>query len=390
LRDPSSTSSFDSALAAGAVTRVPVATTTAWARSQEVLGLTIQRRVSRLPAGGLYALLFITLVHLLISHEVVPEPLAAQPLRARVLTLTRTVRPCLIVAGDSRAQVHVRPDVLATHFNLPTGATVNIGMPACGPSAVLAAYRELRDRFAPHPLMILSVSFYCVNDGVQDDLFIRDESVWSMNFAQRIGMLPLERALASVFLPERALLQALTNGRHVPGDRVVKEGGFVAKPAGGADGFSHQAVSEQLQGVAVGWFGTPQIDGFRWHRFVKDLQELRDLGVHVVLLDGPVHPSFWEGIADTPRYAAYKRFRAKLAALGQRLDMPVLEYDGEVLHGLDPDQAYFNLTHLSRTGATRLSEQIAADLRDLIDRGQITPPVENLAGNVSSPSTYSQ
>lgn len=347
----------------------------------------IRRCARHVPMGGVYALLFIPLVHLFIANVLVPHPLAKQPLRSKLLALTEGNRAWLLVAGDSRAQVNVRPDIVSTGLGWPAGSVVNFGMPVCEPSAVLAAYRELGDRFAAKPIMILSVSFFSVNDGVQDDRFIRDESLRSMNLAQRIRMLPLKRALASIFLPEQALMRALTNGRHVPDDKVVPESGFVTKPPGGEKRFSKQAVSRQMDEVNRCWFGTPQIDGVRWRRLVSDLQGLRELGVQVVLLDAPVHPSFWESISDTPRYDVYKRFRSKLVSLGRRLDMPILQYDGEILHGLEPDQAYFNLTHLSRTGATRLSERIAADLMDLIDRGRIAAPVESLAGSASSLST---
>ena len=163
------------------------------------------RRSSRFrwPIGGVYALAFILIAHAVVSLLLVPDPIADQPLRRKVLALTERHRPRMIIAGDSRAQLHVCPDVLAESFGWPASTVVNIGMPLCEVSAVLAVYREFSDRFANNPIMVVSTSIFGVNDGARKKHFIHDETVWSLGVIQRFRLLPPGRAFLATFLPER-------------------------------------------------------------------------------------------------------------------------------------------------------------------------------------------
>ena len=163
----------------------------------------------RWPIGGAYAVAFILIAHAAVSLVLVPDPIADQPLRRKILALTERSRPWMIIAGDSRAQVHVRPDVLAESFGWPESAIVNIGMPVCEVSSVLAAYREFSDRFAHNPIMLVSTSIFGVNDGAREEHFIHDETVWSLSVVQRFRLLPPGRALLATFLPERGLLRQI-------------------------------------------------------------------------------------------------------------------------------------------------------------------------------------
>ena len=335
------------------------------------------RRSSRFrwPIGGAYAVAFILIAHTTVSLVLVPDPIADQPLRRKVLALTERHRPRMIIAGDSRAQVHVRPDVLAESFGWPDSAVVNIGMPIREVSSVLAAYREFSDRFAANPIMLVSVSVFSVNDGAGGN-FIHDELIWSLNLLERFRLLPPGRAFLATFLPERALVRRLVRGRHIDEDTVVPEFGFVGKSAGGTVRFSHDSVRRQMTGVQRGWFGDAQIDAIRWNRFETDLESLTEEGVQVVLLDSPVHPAFWEAIAGTPLLDVYRRFRKKIRDVGRRLHIPVLQYNSKWLGDADANAMFFNLTHLSRLGATKLSDQLARDLRKLVVAGALTVPTD--------------
>lgn len=333
------------------------------------------RRSSRFrwPIGGAYAVAFILIAHAAVSLVLVPDPIADQPLRRKVLALTERHRPRMIIAGDSRAQVHVRPDVLAESFGWPESAIVNIGMPVCEVSAVLAAYREFSDRFAHNPIMLVSISVFSVNDGAGGN-FIHDEMIWSLNPLERFLLLPPGRAFLATFLPERGLVRQLVRGRRIDEDTVVPEFGFVGKSGGGAVRFSQEAVRRQMSGVQRGWFGDAQIDAIRWNRFETDLESLTEEGVQVVLLDSPVHPAFWEAIAGTPLLDVYRRFRKKVRDVGLRLHIPVLQYNSRGLGDADANAMFFNLTHLSRLGATWLSDQLGHDLQELIAAGALTAP----------------
>lgn len=328
----------------------------------------------RWPIGGAYAVAFILIAHAVVSLVLVPDPIADQPLRRKVLALTEQHRPRMIIAGDSRAQVHVRPDVLAASFGWPDSAVVNIGMPLCEVSAVLAAYREFSDRFSVNPIMVVSISVFGVNDGARKEHFIHDETIWSLSVVQRFRLLPPGRALLATFLPERGLVRRLVRGRHIDKDTVVPEFGFVGKSGGGAVRFTHDSVRSQMSDVQHGWFGNAQIDAIRWTRFVSDLEGLIDEGVQLVLLDSPVHPAFWEAIRDTPQLDVYRRYREKIRDVGQRLRIPVLQYSATSVGDADPNAMFYDVTHLSRLGATRFSDRLARDLRKLLVAGALTAP----------------
>ncbi|MCH9035464.1 MAG: hypothetical protein IID42_13335 [Planctomycetes bacterium] len=336
------------------------------------------RRSSRYrwPIGGAYAVAFILIAHTTVSLVLVPDPIADQPLRRKVLALTERHRPRMIIAGDSRAQLHVRPDVLAESFGWPDSAVVNIGMPLCEVSAVLAVYREFSDRFAHNPIMVVSISLFGVNDGARKKHFIHDETVWSLSVFQRFRLLPPGRAFLATFLPERGLVRQLVRGRHIDENTVVPEFGFVGKSGGGAVRFSHDSVRSQMIDVQQGWFGEAQIDGIRWKRFVSDLESLIDEGVQLVLLDSPVHPAFWEAIRETPQFEVYRRYQKKIRDVGQRLRIPVLQYSSTSFGDADPNAMFYDITHLSRLGATRLSDRLARDLRKLVVAGALTAPAD--------------
>ncbi|MCH8147023.1 MAG: hypothetical protein IH987_03395 [Planctomycetes bacterium] len=317
---------------------------------------------------------FVLIAHAAFSLLLAPDPIADQPLRRKVLALTEPYRPRMIIAGDSRAELHVRPDVLAESLGWPASAVVNIGMPLCEVSAVLAAYREFSDRFSPHPIMVVSVSVFSVNDGAITEHYIHDETVWSLSVVERFRLLPPSRAFLATFLPERGLVRQLVRGRHIHEDTVMPEFGFVGKSGGDANRFSHDAVRAQMSDVQRGWFGEAQIDAIRWKRFVSDIESLIDESVQLVLLDSPVHPAFWEAIAETPQLYVYQRFREKIRDVGRRLHIPVLQYSHTSLGDADPDAMFYDVTHLSRLGAGRFSEQLARDLRKLVVAGILEAP----------------
>ena len=321
------------------------------------------------------ACLIVVSVHLFVSRLIVPYPIAREPLRRKVIALTALDRPSVIVAGDSRAQVHIRPDVVAQQLGWPKNEVTNIGLFLCEPSAVSAAYREFAHRFADSPIMLLSVSVYSVNDGITDARYINDETLRSVGVWDRFQLVPVQRALAATFLPEKDAWRLLTDKAHERAQPVPQRG-FLGKPAYESDGFSDEVVARQGSELTRCWFARPRIQGIRWRQFEADLRTLRERGVQVVVLDSPVHPAFSKSLADDSLRQVHSRFHRQLAVLCGTMNVPILQYTSDDFPGYHPDDIFFNLTHLNRRGATLLSEMVGRDLRRLLGRGIIQAPRE--------------
>lgn len=338
----------------------------------------LTRIVRRLPAGALLACFIVLLTHLGVSRLIVPHPIAREPLRRKVIALTEFDRPSLIAAGDSRAQVHIRPGIVAQELGWPEEQVINAGLFLSEPSAVLAAYREFAHRFPPAPIILISVSFYSVNDGITDARYINDEVLWSVGVLDRFRLVPPGRALMATFLPEKACWRLLTD-KAFDRARPVPHRGFLGKPASGSEGFSPEVVARQGIELKRCWFAKPRIQGIRWRQFQADLRSLRDGGVQVVILDSPVHPAFADSLADPALKEAHTRFHRQLAELCGQMKVPILQYTCDSFSGYHPDDLFFNLTHLNRRGATLLSEKVGRDLHGLLAQARLHAPDRRLA-----------
>ena len=322
----------------------------------------------RLPRGALAACLFVALVHLVVSIWVFPRPVAHESLRRKIMVLTEHERPALLIAGDSRAESQVIPEVVAVGTGMSSGEVVNIAERSCEPSAVLAAYAEFADRFAPAPLMLLSVSIFSVNDGANDPRCLHDELLWSLGLRDRLRLVPLKRVVQAAFLAERECAQRIAAWYHGRRPLTLSQRGFVSV----AEDQRLDPASEHMQrGLAYlkrYWYCAAALQGIRRRQLEADLRQLLHAGVQVVILDSPEHPAFARAIAGTEMGAANAAFHRQLAELCAELDIPILRYDDTWLAGRDPDALYCDPMHLNRRGAALLSERIAQDLIPLLRR----------------------
>jgi len=100
--------------------------------------------------------------------------------------------------------------------------------------------------------------------------------------------------------------------------------------------------------------------------------ELSELGVRVVLLDTPDHPSMLQRLSDTPEGDNYRLFRRTLTQVAGKLDLPLLRYRTEDLGAADPDELFNDGVHLNDRGAALLTldRVAAADADALGEVGQ--------------------
>jgi len=324
--------------------------------------------------GGAYAIVLLVVIRLVMDCVVFPHPPAREILRHKTRMLTAGSRPDVIIAGDSRALRHVDPEALAHEMGLAVDRVVNVAGSGCGPACALANFREFAEDFGERPVMILSVSFYAVNDNAQ---LVEDELLWSLGWSQRRQLTSLPDSLLSVFLPERTL-----------GKRLWRRC-FAQRPAAECEqrGFEALPISKQLrsdpaeehrrlQRLTERWYGDPQIDGVRWRRLEADLLILKDLDVQVVLLNSPLLPQLLEHPEGThiARWEAAMHF--KLTALSRKMDIPYYRYTAALFGDRDPAEVFSDEHHLNRVGASILTRRLGADLRTLVaqQRLRLEPP----------------
>ena len=326
-------------------------------------------RIRRAPAGALIALACVAGIHLLVSRVLVPRPVARDFVRHKVMALTATGRARVVIAGDSRAERHIVPDVIAGQLGLPTADVINIARPACESSGVLAIHREFADRFCPSPIMLISVSMFSVNDRENEDVYLNDAVLWSVGPVDRFRLVRPQRALLATFLPERALYRQIRDRLRPPRDSVPERGfrGFYAEPP-----------REVFEGLARYWAlhrdDPAEIAGVRWRQFRRDLESLEAAGVQFVLLDSPEWPRFLRMVAGCRQGEVKAEFSRRLADLCREMDVPLLSYDTTCFDVADPGCYFRDSMHLNAAGARVFSEIVGRDLQRLVGSGRLRMP----------------
>jgi len=308
-------------------------------------------------------------VHLLVSRVLVPRPVARDFVRHKVMALTATGRARVVIAGDSRAERHIVPDVIAGQLGLPADDVINIARPACESSGVLAVYREFADRFCPSPIMLISVSMFSVNDRENEDMHLNDAVLWSVGLVDRFRLVRPQRALLATFLPERALYRQIRDRLRPPRGTVPERGfrGFYAKP-------SREVFEGWVSYWALHRDDPAEIAGVRWRQLRRDLESLKAAGVQFVLLDSPESPCFLDMVAGSRRGEVEAEFSRRLADLCREMDIPLLSYDTTCFDVADPGCYFRDSIHLNAAGARVFSEIVGRDLHRLVGSGRLRMP----------------
>ncbi len=323
----------------------------------------------KLPLGALTGCVIVAAVHLVVSVWVYPQPVAPDYLRDKVIALTQTDRPGVLVAGDSRAGWHVIPEVVADVVGVWPEKVVNVAVGNGDGASTLAAYREFEHRFATSPIMLLSISFWSVNDHPNlGTRFVSDATLGSMGLWDRLRVVPRRRVVASVFSGEMTLWRRIMSSWKKRADAFPRRG-FEGVPK--RLNVSPDEMNRRIQVLKRAWYAGAKVDGLLWSRFERSVQDLIDAGVQVVILDTPEHPAFLADLEGTPEGRSNRRFHQQLAELGERLEIPVLAYGPDRFATMNPSTIYCNLLHLNCSGATLLSEWVGQDLKALIDQGKL-------------------
>jgi lysophospholipase L1-like esterase len=327
-----------------------------------------------LPMGAVWAIIFMVAFHVL-ATAIYPRPAARMDVYRKTAALTDRFRPAVLVAGDSRAESGVMPKLIAPLLGLTDDGVINIAVGAGDTASAVAAYREFDHRMHKRPIMLLGVSISKVNDNAPN--WKSDELLWSVGLVDRLRLVSVRRALTATFLPEKTLYHRLT-GWPAPGKHTASQGIFPAYPAIEDRGFhSNPTLPPELLDHTCRshhriWYKDADIDGIRWRQFEANVRELLDAGVQVVVLNPPLHPSFEQVIlADPVSAEATTRYERKLRDFCDRVGVPLLSYDNDVLAGAASGDYYDDPLHLNRKGAAVLSRRIGRDVAALIAAGRL-------------------
>ena len=330
----------------------------------------------RLPAGGVYAFVFIVLIHAFFSLVAYPHAVARPDLRRKVLALTGDHHPALVFAGDSRAECQIDPGVVAGAMGLEERDIVNIGVEAGDSAMVLAAHREFADCFAPGTILVMSVSAHFVSDRGELHDFYNAEYYWSLGVLPRFSSLSVGDAVRSTFTPERLLSNRINSYLNPPKpDAPWSAGGYRA-----LDGPPVELPDEGYPKTVARldrwrYFTVGERCSAPWLRFQADLEQLHSAGVQVVVLDTPEHPAFLASLLGTAEGDNYARFRSMLTRFCREMNVPLLQYTTEDLDLSNVDESFWDGVHLNAIGAELLSKRVGTDLGTLLSREVLSFPL---------------
>jgi len=220
--------------------------------------------------------------------------------------------------------------------------------------------------------MLLSVSIWSVNDG-SPTYVENDELLWSLSLPECLRLVPPARALRAFFSAETALWVTIAESWKKPME-FGNERGF-SGPAGlGRSNFSPSAVARQTRLLQREWYAGSDLDGLRWRALEADVESLIDLGIQVVLVDAPMHPSWLAQLEGTDAGKLQSVFETKQAQWAGAHGVPVLRFSEEWLENRDPDELFYDLVHLNREGAKLFSKKVGQSVVKLIGNRNLEPP----------------
>lgn len=343
------------------------------ARRVPALAAGVARAWRCAPRAVILAFAFTAATHLaavrLCPHPL-PRPLLAQ--KAQRLMTHDDVR--LLVLGDSRGTYDLVPAGIAEVLGVPAHTAVNLASDHGDVPSALAIYRQVGPQLQAPPTILLSLSFWSVNDANPDPL--GNELLASLTFKERKSLVGFGRALLTPFLTERSLVERWTLPLHKPlPTEVLGEAGFVPLDPSFDGATSGTRVEKELTRLMRTWFHAPRVDGVRWSRTAVDVRTLRATGAPLVIIDAPLHPALLDRLETERLTSALDAFRTRIDALGEELDVPVLRYDAADLDARDPVPLFFDLLHLNADGARRFSRIVGEDLRRLRNAGRLAGPL---------------
>jgi hypothetical protein len=271
----------------------------------------------------------------LVALFAVPSALEREPTVAP--QLAEKLSQCeIIVAGDSRAARQVDPAVI---FHETGKNAINIGESA---SDCYRLSEALKLSGISGKTIIVSVSFFQVNDGAIDPGYFSAEAFQQLSLADKLALYRTKPD--ALLMNQSALFQKVLNGdlntSNVGAVNNQVNVQYEMQPCK-----SFTADEEWFRRHK--WYKSPSIDGYKMKPFMKALKNLASLSnCRVILYNGPVSQSFMDVAKANGVYQVERSFdelmKKECASLGlefhsflddESLRSPSFYYDPQHLCG---------------------------------------------------------
>jgi hypothetical protein len=287
------------------------------------------------------------------------EPLDKDPVQKVYSLLIEPGRtPAVIAAGDSRAQRQVVPAILKEQLGVDA---VNIAV-AGGELISVAKVLKRYSLTASKPLLIVSATVFQVNDGAIDHDTISMDCLMAMRWIDQIALfhkkLP-EMAYRKIGMYKRCLATAC--GLSPVRTKHFAEDGFM-----GIEGtFDISGMRAHPERIKHPWYQDPHLEGRKWRVFQAALQDIAASGAQILLYNGPSSPAWRQLSRNTFMDAAENQYSQMLRReAAQYPNVHFLDFHGGWMDDF-PDVEFYDIQHLNRTGAARLSRILCQQIEKL-------------------------
>lgn len=258
----------------------------------------------------------------------------------------------LIVAGDSRAERQVIPEIIEKETGLKA---VNIGTPSCD---LITLYNALNkyNLLGQNKTFIISASIFQVNDGATDYGYISPSLILNMSTWEKLVF----------FLKKPSIYTNMTLkiGFHYAEKFFVKKNNFDENylKKGGVLEIEESAklpisISLDPQKTQHPWYKNIEITKTKWRIFKETLKKLSESGDKIIIYQPPIMPSWQEYTKDTFIDNAEKKYSQMLSEETKKykniLFLDFYNNKNEML----TNEMYADIQHLNKEG-TKIFTQL--------------------------------
>lgn len=304
---------------------------------------------------GLLLLPFIILFSVYLPNARSSYALQQSVLRDKIerLVISSTQKPRVIIAGDSRAEYSVIPDLFAQKTNL---STVNI---AVGGGTLSEMYDMLSETgvLNNNRLIIISISSYEINDNYPDERPInwlvatKKPSV----LQKATGVLTyLETYVSSYYTGLRRFLRGDTTDYAHMNQATFLNKGYV--PQNGL-------IDPTTMVGNTSWYVNLQADGVKRQDFERSIRGFGNTNDTVVLYEGPIAPAWQLDFAKTAGPAAEEHFSTIIrAAIAPYSNLHFINFQSANIPELG-DKEFLDVVHLNTEGASVFTSLLVERLK---------------------------
>jgi hypothetical protein len=264
----------------------------------------------------------------------------------------------IIIAGDSRAERQVIPNIIEHETGLKT---VNIATTACDLITLYKAFKKYEFLNNDKITLIVSTSIFQVNDGAIDTGYISYACIAEMSIIEKLIMFNLKlKELLLVYknMISQAIATKKENFSLYDNDKINK--GF--SPFGGN---IKLPINIKLDTVRTQheWYKNLNIAGTRWKIFKKALYGLSKKKCNIIIYQPPVSPVWKNYTRNSFIDKAEQNYSKNLSnEIANYKNIKFIDYYNNVNTELIDDM-YYDIQHLNDRGAGIFTKILLTQLK---------------------------